>query len=144
MDNKITGVLDFWTIWTVEHPDEEHRQIFERHRPGLLPQVLTARVVVDNEHRWSPESAMRSSLLRGFDLQNLTVHTENSIYQLRGPGRFLEGYPTDYAEAVGQAMVAVGLRGQINSRPPERWLKAGESIRARMAANDARKTKTQS
>lgn len=102
---SITGILEYWTIH-VDQADPERMAEFERCRLGKLPAVVTGVVVIDHRGRWAPGAAMMSSVLVGFDLQNMLVQSSYSLYQVQGIGEIrYTGIPTDYALAVGEAIL---------------------------------------
>ncbi|MEH6628752.1 MAG: hypothetical protein V7739_20110 [Motiliproteus sp.] len=103
-DDAIAGVIEYWTIWTAELCDKQ-REDFQRQKPGALPQLVTGQVIDDFQGRWRRGDAMRSSLISRIDPEKGRVYTQNSVYQLSGPGLHKTGIPRDYAQAVGEARV---------------------------------------
>jgi hypothetical protein len=72
--------------------------------PDFKAEYFTGEVVEDKLDRWRTGDAMRSSLIVKFDEITLLVETENTIYQLVGPGRISNSRPKNYASEVGKTI----------------------------------------
>ncbi|MEH6628751.1 MAG: hypothetical protein V7739_20105 [Motiliproteus sp.] len=103
-NKKITATIEYWTIWTVALP-VEYMDAFQQKKPGALPQVVTGQVVKDFQGRWRCGDTLRTTALSRVDLENNVVYTQNSVYQLIGPGLHKTGAPDDPAQAVSAAQV---------------------------------------
>ncbi|MGS2724918.1 hypothetical protein ACVBEJ_14350 [Porticoccus sp. GXU_MW_L64] len=108
--SKVTGVLRYWTLHDLSwyYTPEMLAERF----PGAIPMMLTGMSDYDVRGSWQEGCAMRSSLLRGFDLQNMAVYTLNSVYLLSGPGRVSTEWPEPYDEVVGKTILLI--KGMIS------------------------------
>ena len=105
---SVTGIVEYWTLHILtEFMDPE---VLTLHYPNAIPVKLTGLVVEDYRGRFPQSAAMQSSLLRGFDLQNMLVHTLNSTYQLKGIGSFSYVRPQSYDYEVGMAMARIAAQ----------------------------------
>lgn len=68
-------------------------------------EYFTGEVLEDKLDRWRSGDAMRSSLIIKFDENTLLVETENTVYQLTGPGRISNSRPKNYASEVGKTIL---------------------------------------
>ncbi|MFT6402324.1 MAG: hypothetical protein ACJA2D_001642 [Pseudohongiellaceae bacterium] len=100
------GTIRSWCrhILTKLAPEDMLREKLKQD-PNIRPEFFTGEVVEDKLKRWRPGDAMRSSLIVNFDEETLLVETENTIYQLTGPGRISESFPLDYASEVGKTIL---------------------------------------
>ena len=110
--NFITGVIECWTLHILtEFVDVE---VLKLRYPRAMPIFITGRVREDNLVRFCPGSAIQTSWLVGFDLQNMQVMTLNSVYQLKGAGFFSFSQPERYDLEVGKAMLRIAeLKNEI-------------------------------
>jgi hypothetical protein len=110
--SDISGIIDTWALLISPLSKTEREEIYQEdkfHEDEVIPVFLIGCVYADYKRRFKTGSTFRSSILKGFDLQNMTVYTDNSIYQLKGPGEIRYEYPPLYpdeiAEAVGKTIV---------------------------------------
>lgn len=104
----VSGIVECWKIHIF--PREMLQQEGVELGVGAFPAVMTGQVVIDYKGRFPAGSAMRSSRLVGFDLQNMTIHTLYSQYQLKGLGFFTNRLPGSYDLEVGQTIIQVAIR----------------------------------
>lgn len=70
--------------------------------PNVLRiEYFTGEVVEDKLKRWRAGTAMCSSPIVNFDEITLLIETENSLYQLIGPGRMSKTFPFFVDSEVG-------------------------------------------
>ena len=106
----LTGVLKNWRIHILKLSDEERCGYGSMH-PGYWPAVVTGQIEADYRGRWEAGACMRSSLVLGLDLETMRVTTKNSVYALQGRGMIevVSRFPSDYALAVGETMMSLGV-----------------------------------
>lgn len=103
--NCVTGVVECWTLHIVT--DFVEVEVLKHRYPRAIPMLMTGLVIEDNLARFCPGSAIQTSWLMGFDLQNMQVITLNSVYQLKGLGFFSFSQPQSYDLEVGKAMTRI-------------------------------------
>jgi hypothetical protein len=75
--------------------------------PGFKAEYFTGQVVEDKLNRWRVGDAMQSSLIVNFDENTMLVETENTVYQLLGPGRISSARPAVYDTEVGKTILLI-------------------------------------
>ncbi len=111
MNRTISGIVECWTLHDVSN--DIKTGVCPPYQ-DVIPILMTALVVEDYKGRFPAGTAMRSSWLTGFNLQDMQVFTCNSVYQLKGIGFFVNGYPGRYDLEVGNAMMKIAaLNGDI-------------------------------
>ncbi|MBW2940553.1 DUF6957 family protein [Zhongshania aquimaris] len=100
------GEIKFWCrhVLTDLLPEEllKEKQAENAHYSA---EIFTGQVINDALRRWRPGDAMQSSPIVNFDEETLMVETENTLYQLVGPGRISRLPPRAYWEEVGKTII---------------------------------------
>ncbi len=95
------GTIRYWARHIVtDYASDSQLEKLRAINPNAEVEFFTGEVVEDKLERWRPGDAMRSSLIISFDEKTLAVETENTLYQLLGPGRVTREKPKMYWEEV--------------------------------------------
>ena len=108
--NNITAIVEYWTTHIVELTEKERAEL-EDYLTDRIPALMTAQIILDGKSRFAPGTALLTSALTGFDLQNMLVETRNSVYSLKGPGDIVRCKTppnrSNYDYAVGETIARV-------------------------------------
>lgn len=99
------GKIRYWCrhIFTAQVPADILKEKMAEN-PDYSAEIFTGEVVNDALGRWRPGDSMRSSPIVSFDEKTLLVETENTVYQLVGPGRVSRTPPLMYWIEVGKTI----------------------------------------
>ncbi len=98
------GIIESWCIHEIVLPQVEQ---------DASVRFLTGSVVEDCLRRWKPGDSMRSSEIVNFDKGALLVETINTLYALRGPGRFSSRLPILYHNEVYRTEMLIADKGHL-------------------------------
>jgi hypothetical protein len=85
-------------------------------------EYFTGEVLEDKLDRWRSGDAMRSSLIVKFDENTLLVETENTLYQLVGPGRISNSRPKNYASEVSKTILLLSQAKGLKTDDSESFI----------------------
>ena len=133
-NEKLTGILCAWTVHNVRDV-MDRMGILKDLKNGLLPYIVTAEVVEDFSLRFSSGYTMHTTYLADFDLASMRIRTQNSIYELQGPGLFTQSVPKNLEDSVGNTILALSFFENMQLR----WA-AGQEFKDDVSSTGIRQT----
>lgn len=104
----LAGILCSWNVHNI-YDALKKLDLLKSLKDGALPYIVTAEIVEDFTFRFGNASTMYTSNLCDFDLASMRIKTQNSVYELQGPGLFTYSVPKDVDDSVGDTILALSF-----------------------------------